>query len=527
MPCPLHDTNAPTVPSRTGRDEIVSRLPAGLNWRVVLLATAIGTGLGSYPTLAQTNPPADPVAVDTRVKLGEEVAPPTETEEMKEAEAPGILDRDQLLGDIGGLRTWLSTYGVTLTLTDVNNVLGNTSGGINRGAVYNGLTTLTLQMDTEKAFGWDGGMINVSGLQIRGRNLSQYYLANLQTASNIAASPTTRLWEAWYQQELAEGAASIRIGQQSIDQEFMTSKAAALYINSAMGWGVLPALDLYAGGPTYPLSSLGIRLRAQPTEEIALLAGVFQDNPPGGPFNNDSQLLGSTRWGGNFNLRTGALFIAEAQYAINQPAKNAPPKAEEAPEGLPGIYKIGAWFDTASFPNQRYDSMGIPLASPGSDGIAQMNLYNASLYALFDQMIWKPDPKGAQAVTVFARAMGAPNDRNLVNFSINGGVNLRAPLPDRDDDTVGIGFGITQISGGAAGYNKDQNFYGTSPYPVPVRGSETFLEVTYQFQATPWLQVQPVFQYIMNPSGGILNPSNPGARVKNEAVFGVSTGVTF
>jgi porin len=72
----------------------------------------------------------------------------------------------------------------------------------------------------------------------------------------------------------------------------------------------------YAGGPAYPLSSLGVRLRGEPIDSITMLTGVFQDNPPGGPFNNDSQLLGPTRYGANFNLRTGALFIAELQYAL-------------------------------------------------------------------------------------------------------------------------------------------------------------------------------------------------------------------
>jgi porin len=103
----------------------------------------------------------------------------------------------------------------------------------------------------------------------------------------------------------------VKIGQQSLDQEFMTSQYSGLFLNTMMGWPMLPSADLYAGGPAYPLSSLGIRLRTQLGNGFTALGGVFQDNPPGGPFNGDSQLLGSTRWGGNFNLRTGALFIAE------------------------------------------------------------------------------------------------------------------------------------------------------------------------------------------------------------------------
>ena len=60
-----------------------------------------------------------------------------------------------------------------------------------------------------------------------------------------------------------------------------------------------------------------------------------------------------------------------------------------------------------------------------------------------------------------------------------------------------------------------------------MRGSETFIEVTYQFQATGWWQLQPDFQYVFNPGGGIQNPNNPAKRVGNEAIFGLRSIVTF
>jgi len=438
----------------------------------------------------------------------------------------GILRRDNLLGDMGGLRSLLGRYGVTLTMTDISDVLGNTMGGINRGATYSGLTTLTLQMDTQKAFGWDGGLVNVSGLQIRGRNLSQFYLDNLQTVSGIEASNTTRFWEIWYQQTFGDGMYDVKLGQQSLDQEFMTSTGSALYLNTMMGWPMLPSVNLYAGGPAYPLSSLGVRLRARPTGALTLLGGVFQDNPPGGPFDDDSQLRGSTRWGGNFNLRTGALFIAEAQYAINQPANGDMDKGN-ASTGLPGTYKIGFWFDTAAFPDQRYDTTGTSLASPYSNGMPRMDSHNFSFYGVADQMVWRPDPESPRSLNAFVRVMGGPSSQNLISFSVNSGLNLKAPLPERDDDTFGVGFGVAKVSGAARGFDQDTNTFGTSPFLVPLRGSEVFLEVTYQIQVTPWLQIQPDFQYIFNVGGGIPNPNNPAQSVHNEAVIGFRTGITF
>lgn len=59
------------------------------------------------------------------------------------------------------------------------------------------------------------------------------------------------------------------------------------------------------------------------------------------------------------------------------------------------------------------------------------------------------------------------------------------------------------------------------------RSAETIIEVTYQYQATPWWQLQTDFQYAFRPAGGIPDADNPSQRVGNEAVVGVQTSITF
>ena len=78
----------------------------------------------------------------------------------------GDWQSQNLLGDIGGLRPALDKYGVQLTTLENVEAFGNLSGGVKQGFEANGLTTVTLQMDTAKAFGLRGGTLNVSGLQI-------------------------------------------------------------------------------------------------------------------------------------------------------------------------------------------------------------------------------------------------------------------------------------------------------------------------------------------------------------------------
>ena len=171
-----------------------------------------------------------------------------------------------LFGDMWGLRPALSKYGMTLTIQEQSEIIGNVSGGARQGFDYEGLTTATLQMDTQRAFDWEGGLFNVSALQMHGRNMSAENLMTLQTASGIEADRSTRLWELWYQQKLLDGTLDIKAGQQSIDQEFMVSQNAGYFVNTMFGWPMLPSADLPGGGPAYPLSALGVRARAHPTD---------------------------------------------------------------------------------------------------------------------------------------------------------------------------------------------------------------------------------------------------------------------
>jgi porin len=433
---------------------------------------------------------------------------------------PDLMNQQTLLGDIGGLRPWLLNYGATLSITETSELLGNLTGGIRRGFEYDGLTTMTFQLDTARAFGLPGGTFNASALQIHGRNLSADNLANLQTASGIEGDRATRLWELWYQQKFWNGLVDVKLGQQSIDQEFMASTNSALFLNTMMGWPAVPSYDMPGGGPAYPLSAPGIRFRAHPTESLTFLAGVFNGSPS--PDNNipDSQVANPS--GTSFPLNGGVLAIAELQYAY--PANGAMVIPGQAP-ALPRTYRLGFWYDTENFDDLAFDTNGLSLANPASNGMPRGHHGDYGLYAVFDQMVWQSAEETDKSVSVFGRFMGTPEtDRNLIDFALNLGVTFHDPLPHRNDDTFGIGLGYVHVSGRQADLDRDTNAFGTF---APVQSGETFLEVTYQLQAAPWWQIQPDFQYVFNPGGGEANPLAPSRTIKDEAIIGVRTNITF
>lgn len=432
----------------------------------------------------------------------------------------GFTQRSQLLGDLGGVRSRLAGYGVSLGLTETSEVLGNVTGGIHRGAAYDGLTTMSLGIDTQRAFGWEGGTFNVSALQIHGRSLSSDNLATLQTASGIEADRATRLWELWYQQSFLNGRMDVKLGQQSLDQEFIVSQNALLFVNTAFGWPLIPSVDLPGGGPAYPLSSLGARLRAQLSSQFTALLGVYNGTPTARFNTGDPQQRNAS--GTSFPLNGGALIIGELQFAFPGNGGLVSPSDSSS---LPGSYKIGFWYDTESFADQNFDNTGVSLASPASNGTPLLRHGNYSIYAVMDQSIAHLGDDTGRVLNVFSRVMGAPGDRNLIDFNFNLGLVLHEPIAGRGQDTAGIGMGYGQVGKNASDFDKETQ--AVNGPPAFRRTAETYIELTYQAQVTNWMQLQPDFQYVFNPGAGIANPDDPTEKIKNEAVFGLRTNITF
>ena len=433
----------------------------------------------------------------------------------------GLGRRSNLLGDIGGLRSKLSKYGVSLSILETSELLGNISGGKRKGADYDGLTQVDLQMDTQRAFNHYGGTFNVSALQIHGTNLSADNLLTLQTSSGIEADRATRLWELWYDQKfLDEDKLDIKVGQQSLDQEFIVSQNALLFVNTMFGWPLIPSVDLPAGGPAYPLSEIGVRARYVANPATNLLLGVYGGSPSPNNY-QDSQRADNN--GLKFPTNNGVLAFAEAQF-LYPALGNLVYPGQSAP--LPHVFKIGGWYDSEKFNDETTGTDGLSLANPNSNGIPRQHRGDYSVYATYDQMIGQSHTEYDRTYNVFARVMTAPQaDRNLADFSANLGYVVTDPFHNRDDDSAGIALGVAHVGEGAADLDSATALYGGGY--VPRRTTETFVEATYQYQVTPWFNIQPDAQYIINPGGGVANPDQPNSRVGNEMVLGTRFNIVF
>src|SRR6195952_419136 len=133
--------------------------------------------------------------------------------------------------------------GVKLAVTYIGEGLGNVSGGLKRGAVYEDRFNIALDIDFEKLAGLKQLTLHTNVFQIDGGGLSRGSLLNYLDVSGIEALPTTRLYELWLEQKWGTKLA-LRAGQLAADSEFMTAKYTDVFTNASLGWPVGLSLNM-------------------------------------------------------------------------------------------------------------------------------------------------------------------------------------------------------------------------------------------------------------------------------------------
>ena len=131
------------------------------------------------------------------------------------------------------------------------------------------------------------------------------------------------------------------------------------------------------------------------------------------------------------------------------------------------------------------------------------------------------------ALAFFLRASVSPSDRNLVSAYLDGGFLFTGFSDKRPNDRFGVAATYAKISNRARQFDQDvQLFTGTAS---PVRDLEAVLEISYQAEIRTGFLVQPVFQYIVHPAGGAVDPNDPTQthRIKDAVMLGVRTTINY
>jgi porin len=416
---------------------------------------------------------------------------------------------------LGLLPNPFQKYGIKFAATYIGETLGNVSGGVKQGAIYEGRLNLAVDVDLQKLAGWQEVTFHANMFQIHGDGLSRSNLQNYLVASGIEALPSTRLYEIWFERKWGDTFAW-RAGQLAADTEFINAKYTDVFTNASLGWPAITSLDLPSGGPSPPLAALGTRFRANVNPHLTLVAGVF-DGDAAGPGPGDPQLRDNS--GINFRINDPPLAIGEAQFIWN---------GEKGDPGLAGKFKIGGWRHFGTFSDQHLTAQGVSLADPAGSGMPANLSGDFGIYSVFEQKLYRIGKEEEdRGIGIFARVSSSPSDRNLIDLYADAGVEWVGLSDQRPKDKFGIAAGYARVSSHAHALDVDfQQLMGPA---WPLRRFESLGTAVYQYEVRPGWTLQPNFQYFVHPGGGATDPlgPNPGKLLKDAAVFGLRTVLKF
>jgi len=322
------------------------------------------------------------------------------------AESPGDRLKGNWLrgagatGDWFGIRPALSDRGFTPYAVWTGEIFGNMSGGLERGTDIEALLEFGAHIDLEKATGWHGAEIHLSGLWIQsGRDLSADYVGNFDEVSNIAGRDTLRLYDAYLELAFAGGEFEVKLGQLTLDSDFMLSANSSLFLNAS--FGVLAIESANTPAPIYPIAALGGFARWAATEGLSFQVGVYDGD--GGTEKTNRNGVDY-----RFGKAEGVALFAEA--AI-----------DTALLGRDGTYKFGGYYHSGRFVDFE-------------NGDAEWGNYG--LYVVLDQVL--VGTRDSSRLAAFFRAGISPlDDRSAVDWYLDTGFTARGFFADH---RVGLGF---------------------------------------------------------------------------------------
>lgn len=390
------------------------------------------------PAISEESPEPEKVAEQTRTNAESAERDDDQDDDTDEA-TPATLLGPQ----------WHQAGPITAEYLYTGEGFNNTHGGIStQGATrYRGNFDLTLHLDTEAAHWWNGGQVFVYMQQSHGTTLTPQFVGDGQYYSNLDTGPkpqdVTELGEYWYQHTFGEELVSVKMGRQDPNADFAFADLGGDFINSS--FTTLANIPM----PFWPFQTLGVSTLYQPAKKLRLGGGMYDQGHDQGQW----WVVTTSR---------GMFWIGQADY---QPWA-------DCDDALLTILRVGAWYTTS-------DTLATD-ASGQYEG-------NYGFYGIVDRMLVPEADDGEQGLGAFCQFSWAPPDRNLVDRHFAAGLVYRGLIPERDTDTVGLGF--TQIA------------FSSNVRHDTGQTSENALELFYKLRVREWLAIEPDLQYIARPYG--------------------------
>jgi porin len=333
---------------------------------------------------------------------------------------------------------------LTLSARETVDVWRNTKGGLRVG--WTSLSKLQVSATwTANALHDPGFRIHAQVFRTNGERLTSR-TGDLQTASNIEALSTDRLFEAWAEQTFGNeghGGWALRTGLIDLNSDFDSIDPASLFIDSSHGIGPDISKSGRNGPSIFPVSAAAVRLTWTPTENWTVRGGVF-DGVPGNP--DHPKAFAAVR----LSARDGVLSILQADRKLSKDAQ----------------ISLGVWGYSRGV--QRLDGGG-----PQGD---------AGVYGFVEG----PIPMLGGWTGWVRVGLGDPSVQVIYGY-LGGGLTKKGVFAARPDDRLGFAVSRAAISPDARRLNG-------------LSRAETTFEGAYQIKVRDWVAVQPDVQYIVHPS---------------------------
>jgi porin len=372
-----------------------------------------------------------------------------------------------LTGDWGGARTRYLEAGVNFRGDYVSETFANVSGGRARGSTYAEQLRLGADVDMERLAGWPGATLHFTINDRRGAGVSADYIGNRLPVQEVYGGPYTRLSEASIEQNLLGDRLNLRLGFFAMGNDLGGQIIGCQLVNAAFCAHPL-SLSGNSGWYNYPNARWGAAVRYQLAPGLLVRTGVYQDNPRLGDKENAFRPFAAGT--------AGVLLPLELEYAPGS-----------APHGaaLPGHYKLGVFYDTASAKRQ------------GELGTATGTVSERhGMYLLADQMILRDGP-GGRGLSVFGQFTANPRASAQITRWYAAGLVKHGTLTGRDADTLALGVVHAQVNPRLreSATASDPGLGGYASLPA----GETVVELSYGWQPLRWLGVRADVQYVVEP----------------------------
>lgn len=395
-------------------------------------------------------------------------------------------NRAAFLGDFNGARNDLLNDGISFDVELTQVIQSNTHGGLdtNNGLQYSGSVDYYLHFDTAKMNLWPGGLIVLHGETQFGRSVNPKVGSilgpNADALFPVPEDPgETTLSEAYLMQAFSDKLLLLLgklDGSKFADNNLFAGNYKNQFLNTA--FFANPLIFPYA--PYTALSAFAVFM-PKGNDDVVLIAGVIDSNGT------------ATRSGFDtaFSSPDGISFASEIDIKLN-------------PFNKPGNYRAGLVYTSKEFlnfaqdPRERIQALVRGLSpSTTSD--------NFVVYVNFDQYFYIEEEDPSQGIGLFGRFGWGDEDDNFLSLFFSGGIGGKGIIKGRDRDTFGLGWYYLDI---------------TDNFRLDGADKEQGIELFYNVEVNPWLNITPDIQYVVDPAGGF------GGR-DNSLVIGVRTQMQF